>query len=132
MHLVWTTWDRTPILTDDIRPEAFRIIGAKCQSLGAQVVALGGISDHVHLLVRLPMTLSIALLLKEIKGASGHALAKHAIADGEFFKWQGAYGPSQSVRMNWTWLRATSSAGLSITPRRYDSPLGTARYVPTG
>jgi REP element-mobilizing transposase RayT len=52
---------------------------------------LGGIEDHLHLLVRLPTTLAIATLLKEVKGSSSH-LVTHEIRPGEFFKWQGAYG----------------------------------------
>jgi len=41
--------------------------------------------------VRFPTTLTVANLLKEIKGASSH-LVTHEIIPGEFFKWQGAYG----------------------------------------
>jgi len=48
-------------------------------------------SDHVHLLVRIHTTISVAQLLKEIKGASSH-LVTHEIAPGDFFKWQGTYG----------------------------------------
>lgn len=57
------------------------------------MIALGGIADHVHLLVSMPATLNIADLVKHIKGASSHLLAsqQRAQKDG-FFKWQGAYG----------------------------------------
>ncbi len=92
VQLVWATWDRAPVLTDDLREAAFRLIGAKCHALGADMLALNGVEDRVHLLVRLPTTLSIATLMKEIKGSSGHAVAQLAMADGRFFKWQGAFG----------------------------------------
>jgi putative transposase len=55
------------------------------------VDALGGMPDHIHLLVRFPTTLTIADLVKGIKGASSHLQTQHA-APGEFFKWQGGYG----------------------------------------
>lgn len=45
----------------------------------------------MHLLVRLPTTLSVADLLKEVTGASSH-LITHEITPDKFFKWQGAYG----------------------------------------
>ena len=45
----------------------------------------------MHLLVRFPTTLTIAGLLKEVKGSSSH-LVTHEITPGEFFKWQGSYG----------------------------------------
>lgn len=92
VHAVWATWDRAPLLTEALRTTAYRAIGAKCEELGVQVLALGGVDDHVHLLVRLPATLSVAMLIKEVKGSSGHALARLTMARGEFFKWQGAYG----------------------------------------
>jgi putative transposase len=59
--------------------------------LGCQLLAIDGIEDHVHILVSLPATLSVALLLRDVKGASSH-LVTHEIKPGEFFKWQGAYG----------------------------------------
>jgi len=54
-------------------------------------VAIGGIEDHVHLLARLHTTITIAKLVKEVKGASSH-LVTHEITPHDFFKWQGAYG----------------------------------------
>ena len=93
VHLVWATWDRAPLLIGGVREVAYRAIGAKCEALGAEIVALGGVADHVHLLIQLPATQSVATLIKEIKGSSGHLLAKQAMTSGEtFFKWQGAYG----------------------------------------
>jgi putative transposase len=91
VHLVWATWDRLPFLTPEVEREVHRAIGAKCDELGTQVVAIGGIEDHVHLLVGLPATLSIADLVKHAKGASSH-LVTHGLGPGQVFKWQGAYG----------------------------------------
>ncbi len=91
IHLVWGTWDRLPLLTEAIEAQVHRAIGAKATDLGAAMVAIGGMPDHVHLLVRLPTTLSIAELVQGAKGASAH-LVTHQLAPGEFFKWQGAYG----------------------------------------
>ena len=68
-----------------------RAIGAKCDELGAQVVAIGGVEDHVHLLVRLPAILSVSDPVKHAKGASSH-LVTHGLGPGQVFKWQGAYG----------------------------------------
>ncbi|MDP9372428.1 MAG: IS200/IS605 family transposase [Chloroflexota bacterium] len=91
VHLVWATWDRLPLLTGEIEARVHRAIGAKAAELGVEVVAIGGIEDHVHLLVRLPATLAVAELVKQIKGASAH-LVTHDVASGLSFKWQGAYG----------------------------------------
>jgi len=91
LHLVWSTWDRYPILTDKVRPDVYRAIQAECARLATDVIAIGGIDDHVHLFVRMPTTLSPAGLAKQVKGASSH-LANHALAKVPFFRWQGGYG----------------------------------------
>ncbi|HEY7356477.1 MAG TPA: transposase, partial [Ktedonobacterales bacterium] len=79
-------------LRGDVERHIYRAIGAKCEELGIEMVALGGIEDHVHLLVGLPATLSIADLVKHIKGASFHLRNEQSPSKDTFFKWQGAYG----------------------------------------
>ena len=54
-------------------------------------LAIGGIEDHVHLLVRLHTSVAVATLAKEVKGSTSH-LVTHVITPNEAFKWQGAYG----------------------------------------
>jgi putative transposase len=91
IHIVWTTWDRLPLITAPVQILAYRAIGAKCQELKTEVVALGGIEDHVHLLIHLHASLSVADLVRHVKGASSH-LVTHERTDIPFFKWQGSYG----------------------------------------
>jgi REP element-mobilizing transposase RayT len=80
-----------PILTTDFERSIFLAITAKCQELKCPLIAIGGMPDHVHLLVRLHPAVSVADLVKGVKGSSSH-LVTHQLAPGEFFKWQGAYG----------------------------------------
>jgi REP element-mobilizing transposase RayT len=92
VHLVWATWDRLPLVTDVLQPLVYRAIGAACVELGAEGIALGGVEDHVHLVVHLPATVSVAELLKRVKGSSSH-LVTHTPGHADIlFKWQGAYG----------------------------------------
>ena len=91
IHCVWGTWDRLPLITPQVERRLYAAILAKCHELKCEMIALGGVEDHIHLLVRFPTTLAVATLLKEVKGASSH-LMTHEVTPGEFFKWQGAYG----------------------------------------
>lgn len=91
VHLVWATWDRLPLVTAEIEPVLYKIMGAKCQELKCVPLAIGGIEDHVHVLVRLNPNISVAQLVKEIKGTSSHFI-NHEIGPDGFFKWQGGYG----------------------------------------
>jgi REP-associated tyrosine transposase len=91
LHVVWATWDRMPLLVPKVERAVYATVLAKCRELGADPVAIGGLADHIHLLVRLPTTLAVADLVKEVKGGSSH-LVTHEVVPSEFFKWQGSYG----------------------------------------
>ena len=91
LHVVWATWDRLPLITPAIEPRLYAAIAEKCRELKCIPLAIGGIADHVHLLVQLHTTVSVARLAKEVKGSTSH-LVTHEIAPGQFFKWQGTYG----------------------------------------
>lgn len=91
VHLVWSTWDRLPLITDVIKRRLMTAIIAKCKQLGADVIAIELMPDHAHLLVRFPPTLAISLLAKEVKGSSSHFVNKELDPEA-LFKWQGAYG----------------------------------------
>jgi putative transposase len=91
LHCVWATWDRLPLITPDVEPQLYAALAAKCKQLSCESLAIGGISDHIHLLVRFAPTITIARLIGEMKGSSSHIMT-HVVAPGTFFKWQGAYG----------------------------------------
>jgi REP element-mobilizing transposase RayT len=91
LHLVWATWDRLPLVTDVVEERLYAAVAAKCRDLKCEPLAIGGMDDHIHLLVRLHITVTIADLAKGVKGSSSH-LVTHEITPGEFFKWQGSYG----------------------------------------
>jgi REP element-mobilizing transposase RayT len=65
-------------------------IRVECAKLKAEALEVNGIEDHVHVLVRIPATITIAQLVKQMKGASSHMTTHTLKIPGEF-KWQGAY-----------------------------------------
>jgi putative transposase len=91
VHVVWSTWDRVPLLTPGLARAVYACIRAECHQLKVDVVAIGGMADHIHLLVRIPTTVSVANLVKQVKGVSSH-LVTHQLDRQDGFKWQGAYG----------------------------------------
>src|SRR5688500_18874331 len=64
VHLVWATWDRLPLITPGIQPAIYRCIQAEATRLGCRVGAIGGIEDHVHVLVRYPPAVSVSEMVK--------------------------------------------------------------------
>jgi REP-associated tyrosine transposase len=91
LHCVWATWDRLPLIITEIERPLYTVIAAKCRELSCTPLAIGGIDDHIHVLVRLSPTIAVARLIGEIKGASSHAVT-HTIRPTHFFKWQRSYG----------------------------------------
>jgi REP element-mobilizing transposase RayT len=91
LHLVWATWDRLPLITPEIERRLYRSIESEAQAQGCKVLALNGMADHVHLVVSFPATITIANLLKQVKGVSSH-FVNQVLAPPTPFKWQGSYG----------------------------------------
>jgi REP element-mobilizing transposase RayT len=99
--MIWSTWDRLPLITEAIEPRLYAAMAVKCRELNCEPLAIGGVADHIHLLVRLHPVVAVATLAKEVKGASSH-LTTHEIAACEFFKWQGGYR-AFTIRKEETW-----------------------------
>ncbi len=91
LHLVWATWDKLPLITADIERRLQRNIESEARKQGCVVLALNSTQDHVHLLLSFPSTISIADLVKQVKGVSSH-FVNETLQPSTQFKWQGSYG----------------------------------------
>src|SRR5690348_16243213 len=91
VHFVWATWNRQEIITPEIERRLYRYIEQVCRDHGCDVLAIGGMPDHVHLLVSFPGTLTFANLLRDVKGGSSRFVTG-TLKPGEWFEWQGSYG----------------------------------------
>ncbi len=91
IHLVWATWDRLPLITPGIERPLHRVIASEAQKMGCVLLALNSVPDHLHILVRMPSTLTVAELVKQLKGVSSR-FVNEALKPAQHFKWQGFYG----------------------------------------
>ena len=122
LHLVWATWDRLPLITAEVERALHACIAEKCRALRCEPLAVGGIEDHVHLLVVFPATIAPTVLVKEVKGTSSH-LMTHRLRPDTFFRWQGAYG-AFTVNKDGLPTVSTYIARRSTTPRTQLWPNG--------
>ena len=90
-HIVWTTKNRYPYITPDLEAKLSPYIINKTQSLNLIIHALGGIEDHVHLVISIPPQLAIASVVKNIKGSSSHHL-NQTFNHQPKFAWEEGYG----------------------------------------
>ncbi len=70
LHIIFSTKDRQPWLDTDVRPRMHAYLATVCRDLGAELVRVGGVRDHVHIVTTLPRTLSQAQFIEQIKKAS--------------------------------------------------------------
>jgi REP element-mobilizing transposase RayT len=91
VHLVWATQGRANAITPDIENVLRATLLAQCRKLGCSPLAIGGVEDHVHIVVSLSPTVAVAALAKQLKGASAHVIAQQC-AGGAMFRWQRGYG----------------------------------------
>ena len=91
VHLVWATWKRHPLISQDIERFLHRLIESEAKKLGCSVFAVNSMPNHVHNVIMLPSTITIAKLTKQMKGVSSNAV-NDLFNPAERFKWQGGYG----------------------------------------
>jgi REP element-mobilizing transposase RayT len=91
LHLVWATRNRRPLITEEVERLVYHAISSEATRLGCDVLAIGGMPDHVHLVVTAPATLSVSRLLNQVKGGSSSTIRNH-FGTGRFFAWESGYG----------------------------------------
>jgi putative transposase len=91
VHLVWGTHERLPLLHSGIEDQLYAALSEKCRGLRCFPLAVGGITDHVHLLVQLAKTVAVAELVQQLKGSTSHMIS-YVLPPGVAFAWQGGYG----------------------------------------
>lgn len=89
-HCIFTTKHRRPTLTDDIRARVYGYIRGILAEHNAKLIAVGGITDHVHLFVELPPALAVADAMRLVKTNSSKWLRESFPAHADF-RWQRGY-----------------------------------------
>ena len=90
VHVVFSTKDRLPLMTIPIRDELFPYIGGIVRGLGGTIITVGGMPDHVHLVARLPTTVSVADVARIVKAKSSKRMNEKFTTMK--FGWQRGYG----------------------------------------
>jgi len=92
VHFVWATWDRLPLITPEVERRLLRNIEDVAIHHKCEAIAINAVPDHVHVLLKIPSTFSIADLVKHMKGVSSNFANDELFTGLTAFKWQGSYG----------------------------------------
>jgi len=89
-HCVFSTKERRRAIAPELQERLWAYMGGIARENEMKALAVGGTEDHVHLLLSLPSTLTIAEAMRKIKGGSSRLLHESCGLTG--FEWQKGYG----------------------------------------
>jgi REP element-mobilizing transposase RayT len=89
-HCVFSTSERRAAIAQEVRSDLWAYLGGIARQHAIKPLAIGGTEDHVHLLLALPATLSVAEAMCTIKSVSSQWM--HEEKGKRLFAWQEGYG----------------------------------------
>jgi REP element-mobilizing transposase RayT len=90
-HVVFSTKERRPLITPALRERLWPYLGGIAHQNKMKALEIGGVADHVHLLLSLPATLPVAKAVQLIKGGSSKWVHE-TFPEHRRFEWQEKYG----------------------------------------
>ena len=90
-HCVFSTKERRPLMTPALRERLWPFLGGIARQNRMKAIEIGGVADHVHLLLSLPATMAIAKAMQLIKGGSSKWVHE-TFPEQRLFAWQEKYG----------------------------------------
>jgi len=87
IHLVFSTKDRRKAISKEFQPRIWAYAAGICKNHGIFAHAVGGMEDHIHLLIQVPPALALAKAVLAIKSNS----SRWANEEGHPFAWQQGY-----------------------------------------
>jgi putative transposase len=91
IHCIFSTKERAPMLNPELRERLWPFLGGIAKQNGITPRCIGGVADHVHLLLSLPTTVPIAKAIQFIKAGSS-AWIDQTFRQLDNFSWQQGYG----------------------------------------
>jgi REP element-mobilizing transposase RayT len=89
-HIVFSTKDRVRTIRPEWRERLHAYLDGIVQNIGGVSEAIGGVEDHVHLLIGLRATHCLADVVRDIKANSSRWI--HEDVGDKPFAWQEGYG----------------------------------------
>jgi REP element-mobilizing transposase RayT len=86
-HIVFGTKGRQKFISRQVRPLLWKYIAGICRNTGILALAIGGIEDHVHLLLELKPDMTVSKAVNLVKSNSSRWMKQQ----GTKFSWQEGY-----------------------------------------
>jgi putative transposase len=101
VHAAFATKERFAVIPAELFESLWAFTGGMARKNGMKALAIGGTSDHMHVLLSVPATMPVAKALKLIKAGSSKFVNEHL---QHRFEWQQGmvHSPSESHKGNHT------------------------------
>jgi putative transposase len=90
-HVVFGTKYRHPLIHNPFQKRLYEYIGGIIRTLNGHLIEIGGVEDHIHLLVSLSPAKSISDTIREVK-ANASKWSNELFDLNRRFEWQKGYG----------------------------------------
>jgi len=97
IQAVFAVQNRVSLISKTWRENLHQYMTGIVQGQGHKLLAIGGVSDHVHLVFGMRPTQSLSDLMQDIKGGSSAWINQQRLVDGRF-SWQEGYGAFSYTR----------------------------------
>ena len=91
VHVIFSTKGRAPDLSPELAHRLFPYMGGIVRECKGTALIVNGPADHVHLLLSIPATISIAGMLRVLKANSSRWVHEQ-FPERKRFGWQAGYG----------------------------------------
>ena len=91
IHYIFSTKNRLPLIVPEIQDRLWPYMAGIAKNNNMKALAVGGMPDHIHILLSLPATISISKTIQIIKGNSSKWINEN-FDTSDHFSWQKGYG----------------------------------------
>jgi len=101
-HIVFSTKDRNPIITEACESRLHEYIGGTIRGLGGIALAINGTEDHVHVLAKLRQDKAVSDVLRDLKANASGWMRTMSFLIRKSSRGRTATAHSPSAHRRWT------------------------------
>jgi putative transposase len=87
VHCVFLTKDRHKLIPLELQPQLYAYLIGIARNLQIQMIAVGGMRDHIHLLIASPPAMALSVAVQKLKANSSRWMGEQGLS----FEWQKGY-----------------------------------------
>lgn len=91
IHIVFTVQNRGSLIANEWKIDLYKYITGIIQNHNHKVIAINGMSDHIHILFGMRPNQSLSELMQDVKSSSSKWINEKRFVKGKF-SWQEGYG----------------------------------------